>query len=151
LAITIGPYAGVISITILLLIQALLFGDGGITTFGANVWNMGVIGVFIPYLLFMLTRRVVSGRSGLLAGAFVGAFAGDLLAAVFAGLELGFSALYFPYSVPIAVTAMAVHHAIIGIGEGIATTIILSALLRTRPELLQLPKVEPVWFGGLAR
>lgn len=151
LAITLGPYAGVISMTILLLIQALLFGDGGITTFGANVWNMGVIGVFIPYLLFMLTRRVVSGRSGLLAGAFVGAFAGDLLAAVFAGLELGFSALYFPYSVPIAVTAMAVHHAVIGIGEGIATAIILSALLRTRPDLLQLPKVEPVWFGRWAR
>lgn len=53
LAITLGPYAGLVSMTIILLIQALLFGDGGITTFGANVWNMGVVGVFVPYLVYL--------------------------------------------------------------------------------------------------
>jgi cobalt/nickel transport system permease protein len=148
LAMTLGPYAGLISMTIVLLIQALLFGDGGITTFGANVWNMGVIGVFIPYIVYLLALRIAKSQSALLVGAFVGALIGDVLAAMFAGVELGLSTLSFPYSVPIAVTAMATHHVIIGIGEGAVTAIIISVLQRTRPDLLQLPKLSPSWLGG---
>jgi cobalt/nickel transport system permease protein len=149
LAITLGPYAGLISMTIILLIQALFFGDGGITTLGANVWNMGVIGVFIPYVICLLVMKMVKDKNGILIGAFIGAFAGDVLAAVFAGLELGLSTLTFPYSVSVAVTAMAVHHSFIGVGEGIITAIILSVLLKTRPDLLRLPKASPVWMGEL--
>ena len=148
LAMTLGPYAGVISMTIILLIQALLFGDGGITTFGANVWNMGIIGVFIPYIIYLLALKTVERRAGLLVGAFAGALMGDLLAAIFAGFELGLSTLSFPYSVPIAVTAMATHYVIIGVGEGAVTAIILSVLQKTRPDLLQLPKLSPGWLGG---
>lgn len=150
LAITLGPYAGVISMTIILLIQALFFGDGGITTFGANVWNMGVIGVFVPYLVCLLTTKMMKTRNGMLIGVFLGALAGDLLAAVFAGLELGFSTSSFPYSVPIAVTAMAAHHLFISIGESIVTAIIISVLWKTRPDLLRLPKVAPAWMGELS-
>ena len=134
--------------TVILLIQALLFGDGGITTFGANVWNMGVIGVFIPYIIYLLALRIAKSQSGLFVGAFAGAFIGDVLAAVFAGIELGLSTLSFPYSVSIAITAMATHHAIIGIGEGGVTAIIVSVLQKTRPDLLQLPKLSPGWLGG---
>jgi len=148
LAITLGPYAGLISMTIILLIQALLFGDGGITTFGANVWNMGVVGVFVPYLVYLLALRAMKSRSGLFIGAFAGALVGDVLSAIFAGLELGLSTLSFPYSIPIAVTAMATHHVAIGIGEGAVTAIILSVLQKTRPDLLQLPKLSPNWLSG---
>ena len=148
LAIILGPYAGLISMTVILLIQALLFGDGGITTFGANVWNMGVIGVFIPYIVYLLALRIAKSQSGLFVGAFAGALIGDVLAAVFAGIELGLSTLSFPYSVSIAVTAMATHHVIIGIGEGAVTAIIVSVLQKTRPDLLQLPKLSPGWLGG---
>jgi len=148
LAMTLGPYAGLISMTVILLIQALLFGDGGITTFGANVWNMGVIGVFIPYIVYLLALRIAKSQSGLFVGAFAGALIGDVLAAVFAGIELGLSTLSFPYSVSIAVTAMATHHVIIGIGEGAVTAIIVSVLQKTRPDLLQLPKLSPGWLGG---
>jgi cobalt/nickel transport system permease protein len=146
LAITLGPYAGLISMTVILLIQALLFGDGGIVTFGANVWNMGVVGVFVPYLVYILALRIKPNRSGMFAGAFLGAFFGDILAAVSAGLELGLSTLSFPYSVPIAVTAMTVHHSVIGIGEGIITAGIIGILLRTRPDLLMMPKPAPSWL-----
>jgi len=149
LAITLGPYAGLISMTIILLIQALFFGDGGITTFGANVWNMGIVGVFIPYLMCLLAMKTVKNRRGMLIGAFLGALIGDLLAAIFAGLELGLSRLSFPYSVPIAVTAMAIHHSFIGVGEGIVTVMIISVLWKTRPDLLRLPKVAPTWMGEL--
>lgn len=146
LAITLGPYAGLVSMTIILLIQALFFGDGGITTFGANVWNMGIIGVFIPYIIFLLVTKIVQNKNGPLIGAFWGAFVGDVLAAIFAGFELGLSTLSFPYSVSIAVTAMAIHHSFMGIGEGIVTAIIISVLMKARPDLLQLPKVAPAWM-----
>jgi ABC-type Co2+ transport system permease subunit len=72
----------------------------------------------------------------LLVGVFVAAFAGDVLAAIFAGLELGSSTI-FPYAIPIAVAAMAIHHSFVGIGEGIVTTGIIKILLKTRPDLLQ--------------
>jgi len=147
LGIALGPYAGMISMTVILLIQSLFFGDGGVTSFGANVWNMGVVGVFIPYIVLLLTLRFRKDAGSLMAAAFTGAFLGDLLAAVFAGLELGLSTLSFPYSVPIAVAAMAINHSIIGVGEGIVTALILGLLLRVRPDLLSLPKAAPTWMG----
>jgi len=140
IALTLGPYAGTISMTIILLIQALFFGDGGITTLGANVWNMGVIGVFIPYAVCIAFVKVWKSSKALFAGAFVGAFLGDVLAAIFAGLELGFSTV-FPYAAPIAVAAMTIHHSLIGIGEGIVTAGVLRILLQSRPDLLQLSKL----------
>ena len=149
LAMTLGPYAGLISMTVILLIQALLFGDGGITTFGANVWNMGVVGVFVPYLVYVLALEIKKGRMAMMIGAFLGGLLGDLLAAIFAGLELGLSTLAFPYSVEIAVTAMAAHHVIIGVGEGIVTAAILSVLQKTRPDLLQIPRLSSGLKGGL--
>jgi len=142
LAITLGPYTGLISMTIILLIQALFFGDGGLTTLGANVWNMGIVGVFIPYIIWMLFPK---NRNGIVLGAFIGAFIGDLLAAISAGLELGFSTKFL-YGVSIAVPAMAIHHSIIGVGEGIVTTIIILILLKSRPDLLNLPKIAPEWL-----
>jgi cobalt/nickel transport system permease protein len=139
IALTLGPYAGMISMTIILLIQALFFGDGGITTLGANVWNMGVVGVFIPYAIVIAIVKIKKSTKALYIGAFVGAFIGDVLAAVFAGLELGSSTI-FPYGVPIAVTAMALHHSFIGVGEGVVTAGVIRVLLKTRPDLLQLSR-----------
>ncbi len=135
-AVTLGPYAGMVSMTIILLIQALFFGDGGITTFGANVWNMGVVGVFTPYIIFSAVMTTWKSPKALLVAGFTGAFVGDLLAAVFAGLELGLSTI-FPYAAPIAVTAMGIHHSFIGVGEGIVTTGVIRILLKTRPDLLR--------------
>jgi cobalt/nickel transport system permease protein len=143
LAITLGPYGGLISMTIILLIQALFFGDGGLTTFGANVWNMGVIGIFLPYIVWILFPK---GRKGMIAGAFLGAFIGDVLAAASAGLELGLSTKFL-YGISISVPAMVLHHSIIGIGEGIVTSIIIIILLKSRPDLLNLPKIAPKWLS----
>lgn len=146
LAITLGPYSGVISMTIILLIQALFFGDGGITSFGANVWNMGIVGTFIPFIIYLLTLRVTSNQRRRLVGVFLGALVGDVLAALSAGLELGFSTT-FAYGVPIAVTAMVAHHVIIGVGEGAITVGIILALQKARPDLLRLPRLAPAWLG----
>src|SRR3990172_6751651 len=54
LGLILGPFAGCISVTVILVLQALLFGDGGLTTLGANVLNMGIIGIFVPCALFLL-------------------------------------------------------------------------------------------------
>jgi cobalt/nickel transport system permease protein len=143
-----GPYAGLLSMTIILLLQAFIFGDGGLSTLGANVLNMGIIGVFIPYLVLVVFLKIARSKRGLYAGIFLGSFFGDLLAASSAGFELGLSVPVFQYGIQVAVTAMAVHHSIIGIVEGIVTSIIIVAISKSRPDLLDIPKAAPSIFGG---
>jgi cobalt/nickel transport system permease protein len=134
-----GPFAGCISITIIIVLQALLFADGGITALGANILNMGVIGVFIPCALFLVMNKLFKfkARSSILAAVFISAFVGDLLAAVSAGVELGLSQPVFQYGIGIAVPAMAINHSIIGVAEGIVTVIIIGTLLKLRPDVLE--------------
>lgn len=148
LALLLGPYAGLISMTVIILLQALIFGDGGLSTLGANVLNMGIIGVFIPYLVFTVFAKVTRSKRGLYAGAFLGSFLGDLLAAVSAGFELGLSAPVFQYGIQVAVAAMVIPHSIIGIAEGIVTSTIMTVIAKSRPDLLELPKAAPSFFGA---
>jgi len=132
-----GPFAGGIGITVILVLQALLFGDGGLTTLGANVLNMGIIGVLVPCAVFLALYKLVGVKGNkLYAVIFVSAFSGDLLAAVAAGTELGFSQPVFQYGLNVAIPAMALNHSIIGVGEGIITAILVGTLLRLRPDLL---------------
>jgi len=120
LGIILGPYAGCISMSIILVLQCLLFGDGGITALGANVLNMGVISVFVPALLILAFNKVTKDR-GLFAWIFISAFAADVFSAIFAGVELGFSVPTFQYGLNIAVSAMVINHSVIGVIEGIVT------------------------------
>lgn len=133
-----GPFAGGISITIILVLQAFLFGDGGLTTLGANVLNMGIIGVLVPCALFLVLNKVFKGTGKkLYAIIFVSAFAGDVLAAIAAGTELGLSQPVFTYGLSVAVPAMAINHSIIGVAEGIVTMILIGTLLKLRPDVLE--------------
>jgi cobalt/nickel transport system permease protein len=133
-----GPFAGGISVTIILVLQAFLFGDGGLTTLGANVLNMGIIGVLVPCAIFLVLNKLVGTKGNkLYAIIFVSAFAGDLLAAVAAGTELGLSQPVFQYGLNVAIPAMTLNHSIIGVGEGIITMILVGTLLKLRPDILQ--------------
>jgi cobalt/nickel transport system permease protein len=134
-----GPFAGCISITIILVLQAFLFGDGGLTAMGANVLNMGVIGIVIPCVIFLVANKVFKLKSipSILATIFISAFLSDVLAAVSAGIELGLSQPIFQYGLSIAVPAMAINHSIIGVAEGIVTVIIIGTLLKLRPDILE--------------
>jgi cobalt/nickel transport system permease protein len=133
-----GPFAGCISVTIILVLQALLFGDGGLTTLGANVLNMGVIGIFVPCALFLLMNKMLKGTGKkLYLMIFVSAFVGDVLAAIAAGTELGLSQPTFQYGLDVAVPAMAINHSIIGVAEGIVTMILIGTLLKLRPDVLE--------------
>jgi cobalt/nickel transport system permease protein len=141
-AFLLGPWAGVLVMTLVLVIQALAFGDGGILALGANVFNMGVIAPFVGYALYYLIRRLWRTGAGRFVGSFVGAWLAVVAAATACALELAVSG-----TTPLAVVlpAMVGVHAIIGLGEGLITAGALAAVRVSRPDLLELAR------GGEAR
>ncbi len=148
-AIVLGPWAAILSISIALLIQALLFGDGGITALGANCFNMAIAGSLVAYGLYRLlaagsaitaTRRVVAGAIAGYAAINVSA----LCAAIEFGIQPGLfhdasgAPLYAPYPLHIAIPAMLVGHlTIAGLAELIVTAGIVAYLQKADPSLLQ--------------
>jgi cobalt/nickel transport system permease protein len=134
-----GPFAGLISYSIILVLQAFLFGDGGLTALGANILNMGIIGVFVPCMIFLFANKVfkLKTTTSIFATIFIAAFVGDLLAAISAGTELGLSQPVFQYGLSVAVPAMAINHSIIGVAEGVVTVVLIGVLLKLRPDVLQ--------------
>ncbi len=135
LGIILGPWLGSISMTVILVLQCFLFADGGVTALGANILNMAVIGVMVPYLFYSLASRR-GGKGAMVAGIFVGAFLGDVLAAISAGIQLGLSAPIFQYGLAVSVPAMAIHHSVIGVAEGFVTLMVVYAVVKVKPALL---------------
>ena len=124
-----APEAAILVFTAVLLIQALFFGDGGITALGANVFNMAIVGGFVG----LYTFKGLQGMIGKYPSAFVAAWLATLVAAVVAAIEMAIAGT-FPLTVGIA--SMALYHAFIGIIEGVLTVIVLYALEKFRPDLL---------------
>ena len=134
-AILLGPSAAILVITCVLIVQCLMFADGGITALGANVFNMAIVSVCGGYFVFRLAKRLIRGeeaRATVFAAAFAGWF-GTVLASVSCAGQLAL-AKTMPWS--IAFPAMANVHMLIGIGEGLATALVTMAVLRARPELV---------------
>jgi cobalt/nickel transport system permease protein len=132
-ALLLGPWAGTMVMTAVLVVQALLFQDGGITALGANVLNMGVLGCLLGFLIYRLLRRLLSGTRGALAGAFITAWLVVVLSASLAAVEIALSG-----TIPLRLVlpAMAGIHALIGLGEGLITAAALAFLLRVRRDLI---------------
>jgi cobalt/nickel transport system permease protein len=148
-AILLGPWAACIAITIALVVQALLFGDGGITAIGANCFNMAFVLPFVGYYVYRLismgsaidsNRRVIA--------AFIAAYIGINVAAVCAGVEFGLQplfyhttsgqALYCPYGLNVAVPAMAGEHLLIfGWVEAVVTALVVKYLQKQSIEILE--------------
>ncbi len=141
ISVFLGPFGALISMSIILLIQAFVFADGGVTALGANIFNMGVIGGFVGYYVYLGIRKLVrKGNWGIRIGAAVGSYLAIVLAALACGLEIGWS-YTFPYGVQYTVPAMVGWHLIIGVGEAIITVVVIEYVLRVRPDLLELPKI----------
>jgi cobalt/nickel transport system permease protein len=138
LGLILGPFAGLISMSIILVLQAFLFGDGGLIVFGANVLNLGVIGVFVPCIIFIVLNKLLKPKMGsrLYVIIFVSTLLGVLSAAMATGIQVGLSPLS-PYGLYIILPAMFVNHFVIGIIEGIVTVILLMTLLTLRPDVLE--------------
>jgi cobalt/nickel transport system permease protein len=124
-----APEAAVLVFTAVLLIQALFFGDGGITALGANVLNMAIVGGFTG----LYTYKFLNGIIGKYPSVFLAAWLATLVAAVVCAIEMAIAGT-FPLSVGVA--SMALYHAFIGIIEGILTVIVIYALEKFRPDLL---------------
>ncbi len=129
--ILLGPYAGSLAMAVVLTIQCLVFADGGITALGANIWNMGIVDVFVGYYTYRILERYSKS-----AAAFVAGWLGITLAAIFAGIEIGLSAS-FKYGLSVTVPVMGVWHGILGIIEGMITAGVVSYILSARPDIIE--------------
>jgi cobalt/nickel transport system permease protein len=128
-----GPSAAVIVLAAVLIVQCLAFADGGITVLGANVFNMGIVGGAVAGMLYLLLARLAKGLHGQLVAAMVAAWAGVMLSALACVGELASSGTV---TWKLAFPAMMGVHALIGIGEGVITALVLSAIASVRPELV---------------
>lgn len=141
-AVTLGPWAGAGVIGAVLLVQCLLFNDGGLLALGANFVNMGVIGAIGGYAIYAPIRRAIGGRTGVLVGAMVAAWCSVLLASVAFSIELAFSGQLKEF--PRILAWMTLVHAVIGVGEAVITGLVLRFVLLTRPDLIYLPEAAAV-------
>jgi cobalt/nickel transport system permease protein len=132
-AVIIGPWRAVLVMAVVLAVQALLFQDGGLSAFGANLLDMGVAGSLVGYAVASAAWRLLPGRRGVAMGGVFGAFAATLSAATLAAVWLSLSGLY-PARVLLPV--MLVTHVAIGLLESALTGGILVTILRWRPDLI---------------
>lgn len=136
IAVLLGPYAAMLSMTIVLLMQAFFFADGGLMAFGANVFNMAIIGALSIFIVRMLTRNSKSTRrfaSSVFLASWLSVVVGSLVAALEIGVSPAFAA---GGGIAVTVPAMLSWHVIIGLGEGAITTTLVVSLQRLQPALI---------------
>jgi cobalt/nickel transport system permease protein len=148
--IVLGPWGSILSISVALLIQALVVGDGGITAFGANCFNMAIVGSLVAYA----TYRLISGRAAInsprrVVAAAVAGYLAINVAALLAAIEFGIqpalfhdasgAPLYAPYPLSVAIPAMMLGHlTIAGLAELVVSGGVVAYLQRSEPSLLKL-------------
>jgi cobalt/nickel transport system permease protein len=133
-AILMGPYAACLIMSLVLIIQCLGFADGGLTALGSNVFNMGIVGGFGSYLIFIALKKILpKSKGGFITAAAVTSWLSVMLAASFCALELAFSGTS---PIKVVFPAMLGVHAFIAFGEAIITTTVLSIVYASRPDLV---------------
>jgi len=129
-----SPWAATLATATVFVIQAVLFADGGITALGANIFNMGLVGIWVGWWLFQPLQRLLGGSKGCLPlAAGIAAAISVVAASIACTLELAISGT-IPLN--IGLPAMVGVHILIGIGEGLITGSVLSYLVKVRPDLL---------------
>ena len=149
-AVLLGPGAAVVVMSAVLILQCLMFADGGVTALGANLFNMALVAPTVGYGVYRLLRRVVGeGLRGRLFATAFAAWCSTVAAAISCAGQLALSG-----TVPlrVALPAMGGIHLLIGLGEALITTLVVAAVARARPELLleqTRPRLQPR-YGELA-
>jgi cobalt/nickel transport system permease protein len=142
-AVLVGPWAGALCVAIVLLVQALLFADGGLSALGTNITNMALVGTAAGFLVAAALRRCARrGGRGLAVVVFIAGLVSTVAAALSfvvqyavggnAGVGLG--------TVTVAMLGV---HALIGVGEGVITALTVAAVARVRPDLVYLLRTRP--------
>lgn len=131
-AVTLGPYAGCIVLSIVLIVQCLIFQDGGLTALGANILNMAVVGTIASYYLYALLKKFIF-KKNMLVAVLIASWFSVVLASISCAFELAISGTS---PLRIALPAMLFVHIFIGIGEAVITTLVLNFILKVRPDLI---------------
>lgn len=146
IALLLGPEAACLSVSVTLIIQALLFGDGGILAIGANCFNMAFVLPMVGYGVYSLITSKFKSKSARYIGAGIGSYLGINAASLCAAIEFGIqpylfksadgSALYCPYGLSASIPAMMIGHlTIFGLAEVIFTVAVLAFVDSTAPEI----------------
>ena len=129
-----GPAAAVVAMTAVLLLQSLMFADGGITALGANVLNLAVIAPLVAHGVYRVVRSAAGvGPQGTLLAAGVAAWCSTLAAALACAAQLAASGVVAWGTV---LAAMGGVHMVIGLGEAVITMLIVAVVMRARPDLV---------------
>lgn len=147
LAMLLGPWSACIAVTIALLVQALLFGDGGILAFGANCFNMAFVLPFSGWFVYRLVKERFKSAGGEYAGAAVGSWFGINVAALFAAVEFGLQPLLFrnaagvplycPYPLSVSIPAMMLPHMLVaGVVEAAFTAAVYAFIKKASPGMI---------------
>lgn len=137
-AVLLGPHAGALVIATVLTIQCLFFQDGGITTLGANLLNLALVGVYAGYGAFRLIAHWLPGTRSGAFGIAIGAWCSVVAASAVCALELAASGTA---PLRLVLPAMIVTHALIGVGEALITLAVVSVVQKVRPDLIYRPGV----------
>lgn len=132
LAVLLGPYAAILSMTIVLGMQALFFADGGIVAFGMNMFNMAIIGGLSFFLIKLLTRKSQSQKL-FASSVFIASWISVMIGALITSFEV---APAFVGGIAVTMPSMLFFHAIIGLGEGAITTVLVTSLQRLNPTII---------------
>jgi cobalamin biosynthesis protein CbiM len=132
----VGPYAATLALSVVLIIQAFLFADGGLTALGLNVFNMGVVGVWASFGIFLILKKLLpKTKSSIVAASFIAALLSVPAAAAGFVVQYAIGA-NATFSVSAVLGAMIGTHVFIGIGEAIITALTVSAVLASRSDLV---------------
>jgi cobalt/nickel transport system permease protein len=148
IAIILGPWVAVVTVSVALLLQALLFGDGGVTAFGANCFNMAFVIPFVAFYVYSFISgktEITSKRRVLAAG--VAGYLGLSAGALCTGVELGLqpilehaadgTPLYMPYGLSVTVPAMLFEHMLFfSFVEAVVTALAFAYIARTDPSII---------------
>ncbi len=132
LAVLLGPYAAILSMTLVLGMQALFFADGGIVAFGMNMFNMAIIGGLSYFLIKLLTRKNNS-QKWFISSVFIASWISVMLGAIVTSFEI---APAFSGGLAVTLPSMLLFQGIIGVGEGAITTVLITSIQRLNPTIL---------------
>lgn len=156
IALLLGPEAACLAVTVALALQALLFGDGGILSFGANCFNMAFVIPFLSVLVFRGLRGALpKNTTGFVLSSAIAGWVGICVAALCASIEFGIqpalfhdaagNPLYCPFPLSVSIPAMVIPHMLVaGVVEGVSCAAILMFIKRTAPELVIGPGAEEI-------
>ncbi len=138
-ALLVGPWVGALCVSVVLVVQALVFADGGITALGANVTNMALVNTAAGYLVVVVLLRLLPRTpTGLAATAVVASVVGVVAAAMSFVLQdaVGGSTPLTAAGLGSVAAVMAGTHVLIGVGEGLITAVTVVTVAKTRPDLV---------------